>query len=65
MHVLFLIIIVISQYYEENWKNSLKEEIKLMQKENRRSMGIGSLLKKVKFIRDDNLHLLEKIYYEF
>lgn len=64
MHVLFLIIIVISQYYEENWKNSLKEEIKLMQKENRRSMGIGSLLKKVKFIRDNNLHLIEMICYE-
>lgn len=64
MHVLFLIIIVISQYYEENWKNSLKEEIKLMQKENRRSIGIGSLLKKVKIIRDDNLHLLEMICYE-
>ena len=43
----------------------MKEEIKLMQKENRRSIGIGSLLKKVKIIRDDNLHLLEKIYYEF
>lgn len=64
MHVLFLIIIVISQYYEENWKNSLKEEIKLMQKENRRSIGIGSLLKKVKNIRDDNLHLIEMICYE-